>query len=131
VSGPLTDEACDFLRAGHFAHVATLLADGSPMSTCVWVDCRDGLVLLNTPDDSDKVRNVRGDSRVALTVSDGANPYRMLAIRGRVVSVSTEGAQAHRDLLGKRYLGRDTYPPAPGKRPAIIAIQPEHVRSTL
>ena len=131
MSERLSAEMRAFLRAGHFAHLATLLVDGSPASTPVWVDCRDDLVLINTPDDSAKVRNVRRDGRVALTVSDSANPYRMLAIRGRVVSIETEGAQAHRDELGKRYLGRDSYPSAPGRRPVIIAIRPDHVRGTL
>jgi PPOX class probable F420-dependent enzyme len=127
----LTDEACEFLRAGHFGHLATLLADGSPTSACVWVDCRDGLVLINTPEDSVKVRNAVRDPRVALTVHDRNDPYRMLAIRGRVVGIQTDGVQAHRNLLGKRYLGRDSYPTAPGRRNVILRIQPDHVRSSL
>ncbi|HEY4026748.1 MAG TPA: PPOX class F420-dependent oxidoreductase [Candidatus Dormibacteraeota bacterium] len=131
MSGPLPDEACEFLRAGHFAHLATLLADGSPSSACVWVDCQDGLVLVNTPADSAKARNAGRDPRVALTVHDRDNPYRMLAIRGRVVAIETEGAQEHRDLLGKRYLGRDTYPTAPGRPNVILRIQADHVRSSL
>ena len=52
---------------------------------------------------------MRRTPRVALAIQDPDNPYRYLAIRGRVEEVTEAGADAHIDALSKKYLGEDTY----------------------
>lgn len=126
----LSESARALLEGPNFAHLATLMPDGSPQVTPVWVDVdADGThVLVNTAEGRVKPRNVRRDPRVALSVANQENPYQMVSIRGRVVEITHEGADAHIDKMAKKYLGQDTYPfRRPGERRVILKIAPEHV----
>jgi hypothetical protein len=70
---------------------------------------------------------MRRDPRVTLAIQDPDNPYRYLEVRGRVVEITEEGADAHIDSLAKKYLGVDKYPNRrPGETRIIYRIQPEH-----
>lgn len=110
------------------AHVVTLDGDGSPHVTPVWVDVEGDDVVLNTADGRAKARNVRADPRVAVSVTDPDDPFRVVSFQGRVTSVSEEGADAHIDQLAKKYLGVDSYPMRqPGERRLKVTIRPERV----
>ena len=62
---------------------------------------------------------------VALAILDPDNPYRYLQIRGTVISVTENGANAHIDSLAKKYLGKDKYPfSQPGDVRVIFEIEP-------
>jgi PPOX class probable F420-dependent enzyme len=126
----LPEPVRQLLEAPNFGHLATLMADGSPQVTPVWVDVEDGYILVNTAEGRQKPRNVRRDPRVAISVADQRDPYRHVTIRGRVVEVTHEGAEAHIDRLAKKYLGRDVYPwRRPGERRVLLKIVPEHIAS--
>jgi PPOX class probable F420-dependent enzyme len=94
------------LERASTCYLATTMPDGSPQLTQTWADTDGEHVLINTVQGFQKVRNVQRDPRVALTLSDPANPSRYAAVRGEVVSISTDGAAAHIDALAQRYLGR-------------------------
>ncbi len=107
------------------ANLATLMADGSPQVTPVWFDFTDGKIRVNTARGRVKDRNMSRDPRVALVIVDPDNPYRHVQIRGRVTSVSEEGANAHIDSLAKKYLGVDKYPYGqPGEKRVTYVIEP-------
>lgn len=93
-----------------FANLATIMPDGSPQVTPVWVDYADGVVRVNTAKGRVKARNLKPGTPVALAIMDPDNPYRYLQIRGRVRRVTEEGADAHIDQLARKYLGKDKYP---------------------
>lgn len=93
-----------------FANVATVMKDGSPQVTPVWVDHTDGKIRLNTARGRVKSRTLRPGARVAIAIADPDNPYRYLQVRGRVLNVTEDGADAHIDSLAKKYLGQDKYP---------------------
>jgi PPOX class probable F420-dependent enzyme len=93
-----------------FAHLATLMADGSSQVTPVWVDYDGAHVRVNSAKGRLKDKNMRRDKRVALSIQDPENPYRYLAIRGEVVEITENGADAHIDALAKKYLGKDRIP---------------------
>jgi len=98
--------------------------------TPVWVDLQDGLVLVNTAKGRQKDRNLRRDPRVGLAISDPDNPYRYLQVRGRVLEVTEQGADAHIDKMAKKYLNKDTYPlRQPGEVRVLYKIQPERVQA--
>ncbi len=116
------------LSEPNFAHIATLMRDGSPHATVVWVDLDGGRILVNTAEGRTKPRNVRRDARVALSVAAQQNPYNSASIRGRVVELTHEGADEHIDRMAKKYMGVDKYPyRAPGEQRVILVIEPEHV----
>jgi PPOX class probable F420-dependent enzyme len=118
----------DILDKKSFAHVATLMPDGSPQVTPVWVDHANGKLLINSAKGRLKDRNMERDARVAVSIADPENPYRMLSVRGKVVEIKTDGADAHIDKLAKKYMGVDSYPfRQPGEVRVIYVIEPEKV----
>ena len=93
-----------------FAHLATLMNDGTPQVTPVWLDFTDGVIRVNTARGRVKDRNLKVGSRVALSVADPDNPYRYVQVRGKVTKETEQGADAHIDSLAKKYMGVDSYP---------------------
>jgi PPOX class probable F420-dependent enzyme len=111
----------------NYGHLATLMKDGSPQVTTVWLDLDGDRILVNTAEGRVKPRNIRRDPRVAISVSDPSG-YPSATIRGRVVEVTNEGAADHIDKLAKKYLEQDMYPWAqPGDVRVHFVVQPEHV----
>lgn len=120
----------DLFEKRTFAHLSTLFPDGSPQVTPVWVDYDAAAdeVLVNTARGRRKEKNIRGDSRVAISMTDPDDGYRFLAVRGDA-TLTSDGAVEHIDALAGRYMGRDEYPhhdEEDGER-VIIRIMPDSV----
>ena len=114
-----------------FANLATLMPDGSPQVTPVWVDYDGAYVRVNSAKGRVKDKNMRRDKRVALSIQDPDNPYRYLAVRGEVAEITENGADAHIDGLAKKYLGKDRYPfRSPGEVRVIYKIRPERISTS-
>ena len=101
----LPENLLTLLRGTSTCYVATTMPDGSPQLTQTWADTDGTYILVNTVDGFQKVRNVARDPRVAVTIADPDNPTRYIAVRGRVVSTTTEGGAEHIEALSRRYLG--------------------------
>lgn len=128
VSRELTDSAIGLFKGKNFAFIASLMKDGSPQLTPVWIDYDGQFLLVNTAEGRTKQRNFARDPRVAISVVDQNNPYNMVSVRGRVVDQTTNGADEHIDKLAKRYLGADKYPfRTPDEKRIILKIMPENV----
>ena len=113
-----------------FAQLATVNTDGSPQVTPVWVDYDGTHVIVNTAKGRKKANNLERNPRVALAISDPANPYRYIGIQGRVVEMTENGGDAHIDKMAKKYMGKDTYPlRTPDERRVIVKIAPEKVHT--
>lgn len=120
--------ARELIKGKNFAHVATLMADGSPQNTAVWIEIEGDKILFNTAEGRVKPRNLRRDPRVAISITDAANPYLATFIRGRVTNITPEGGDAHIDKLAKKYMGVDSYPyRQPGEVRLIVTVEPDHV----
>src|SRR5688500_3460371 len=101
----------DILDKKAFAHLATLMKDGSPQVSPVWIDHKDGKILVNTAKGRVKDRNMRRNPRVPLSISVPDNPYMQIPRRGRVVDIAEdETADAHIDRMAQKYLGKEKYP---------------------
>src|SRR5262249_36668356 len=100
----------DLFQKRVFASLATLMPDGKPQVTPVWIDYDGKHVLVNSAKGRVKDRNMRRDPRVSLALVDPENPYRYLQLQGRVAEITEEGADQHIDRMAKKYLGQDKYP---------------------
>ena len=128
MAGEIPAQFRDLLQKRIFADLATVMPDGSPQVTPVWFDVDGEYVRVNSAKGRLKDKNMRRDPRVALSLIDPENPYRHLAIRGKVVDITEKGADAHIDALAKKYLGLDTYPNRqPGDVRVIYRIKPLRV----
>jgi PPOX class probable F420-dependent enzyme len=106
----IPDKYLDLFQKKAFGSLATLMPDGSPQVTPVWVDYDGSHILINSARGRQKDKNMQRDAKVAVSIIDPDNPYRYLEIRGKVDAISEQGADAHIDKMAKKYMGKDTYP---------------------
>ena len=114
------------LRSTAIGHLATLMPDGSPQVSPVWVDAQDGLIVVNTAEGRLKLRNLRRDPRAALSIEELDGAREALMVRGRVVEITADGAMEHMDHLARRYDGK-AWTPVEGQRRIIVRIRPDRV----
>jgi PPOX class probable F420-dependent enzyme len=124
---PLPDDVRELLERRNFAHVATVLPDGSPHTVAVWIGVEDGHVAFFTQPGSRKARNLARDPRVAISIVDLENPYRGAHVRGRVArTVEGDEALAIIDRLAQKYTGA----PFPMRSGVVFLVEPERARFT-
>jgi len=106
----LSATARRLLDEPNIAVIATLMPDGAPQTSAVWVTRagEDSVAFATTP--TLKLANVRRDPRVSVTVYDREDPYLELNIRGRVTSVDPARGVALIDGLSSAYYGKTPYP---------------------
>jgi PPOX class probable F420-dependent enzyme len=120
------------IQQGPIAHLVTVGADGAPQVSVAWVGLQDDEVVIGTLPDQVKLRNIRRDPRVAISMvtghrnAYGLDEYVVLHGRARL----TEGGAA--ELLGRlahTYLGPDVrFPPMPDPPPGwVIHVTVERV----
>ena len=106
----LTQKAKALVDRPVLANIATVDAAGRPQLTPVWIDRRGDDLVFNTAKGRAKDANLTADPHVAVSVVDPDDPYNVVALRGTVTDITTDGADAHIDALAKKYLGVDSYP---------------------
>jgi PPOX class probable F420-dependent enzyme len=127
-NGIKTAPVTKLFECKNFAYLATLMEDGSPQVTPVWIDIDGDHLLVNTAHGRLKQRNVSRDPRVAISTVDHSNPYEMVTIRGKVVEQNSKGADDHINKMAKKYLGLDKYPfRQPGEKRVILKVKPDRV----
>lgn len=126
----LNEKAISLIDGQNFGNIATIMNDGSPQVTPVWINRKGDNILVNTAEGRIKQKNILNDQRVAISIFDQKNPYNMVSIKGKVISQSYEGANEHIDSLAKKYIGKDKYPwGQPNEKRIILEIQPEQIFS--
>ena len=126
----IPEKFLDLFKKKAFASLATLMPDGSPQVTPVWVDYDGKNILFNSALGRMKDKNVRRNPHVALAIQDPENPYRYLEIRGRVVEITQNGADDSINKLSQKYLDKPVYPfTQPGEQRVLYKIEPEHFSS--
>jgi PPOX class probable F420-dependent enzyme len=120
---PIPAGVRELLEAPNYVHLSTLRADGSPRNWVVWVGLEDDFILVCTSDAIWKAKDMRRDPRVALSVTDMNNPYRMAAVQGRVVEVRSDEDCRYMDPISFKY----TSAPFPSRGPDrvcfVIAVE--------
>nr|WP_296074983.1 PPOX class F420-dependent oxidoreductase [uncultured Actinoplanes sp.] len=95
----------DLLEAPSICLLATTNPDGAPQLTEVWTDTDGKHILINTVEGHRKLKNVRRDPRVAVSVLDRDDPSTYYSIAGTVTSIDHEGAGEHIERLSQKYTG--------------------------
>lgn len=118
------------------AVLSTLMPDGMPQSSMVWVDTDGQYVLLNTTLERQKGRNMQRNPQVSLLIVDRKDTSRWIEIRGVVVEMTQDGAEAHADKLARLYTGKqhfygDIYPAAQRTRETRVIVKIEPVKVSL
>lgn len=115
----------DILNKKAFAHLSTIMPDGTPHNSPVWFNIENNIIQINTAIGRVKDNNMKKNSNVALSIQDPENPYSYVGIRGTVIERTEDGADEHIDSLAKKYLNADNYPyRSPTERRIIYKIKP-------
>ena len=120
---PIPDDVRELLDAANYVHLSTLRADGSPRNWVVWVGLEGDSILVCTSDAIWKAKDMRRDPRVALSVTDMTNPYRMAAIQGRVVEVRSDEGCGYMDPISIKYTGAPFPSRGPDRVCFVIAVE--------
>jgi len=129
MSTALSPEVKQLIYHPNFAHLATLMPDGSPQSVPVWVGREGEHIVICTGEGSLKAKNTRRDPRVALSIVDFTNPYEEVQIRGRVVERRPDSDFKIMDAVSYKYTGKPFPFRNPEGRVALI-VEVEKVRYT-
>ena len=123
---PLPAELDELLTKPNPAVIATLKPDGAPHTVATWYLWEDGRVLVNMDEGRKRLRYLRADPRVALTVFDGDRWYSHVSLRGRVVSLTDDADKADIDRLSRHYRGQDYPDRERGRVSAWIEVDTWH-----
>jgi PPOX class probable F420-dependent enzyme len=102
----LSDDIKVLLDRPNFAHLSTLMPDGSPQSAPVWILREGDRILIGTGEGSLKAKNTRRDPRIALSITDMEDPYSEAQLRGRVVERRPDGDFKGMDAISRKYTGQ-------------------------
>ena len=124
----IPEKALDLFQKPALAHIATLMPDGTPQVTPVWVDFDGTYVRINTSKGRRKEINMEHRPQVGLDIVDPANPFHWLSIRGHIAEITEEGANDHINKLSAKYTGNPQYQNfQPGETRVICKITPDRV----
>lgn len=125
----LSAEVKQLIDRPNFAHFATLMPDGSPNATPVWIGREGDHLIICTGEGSLKGKNTKRDPRVALSLVDFNNPYEEVQIRGRVIERRPDPDLKTMDPISHKYTGK----PFPMRSPegrVVLVIEVEKARYT-
>jgi PPOX class probable F420-dependent enzyme len=130
MSEQIPPKALDLFQKPALANLATIMPDGTPQVTPVWVDFDGTHILINTARGRRKVLNMQQHPQVGLDIVDPSNPWHWLSVRGRITEITEQGANEHINKLSQKYTGSPTYQfLQPGEVRVICKIEPDRVLS--
>jgi PPOX class probable F420-dependent enzyme len=126
----LSDDVKTLIRGANFAHLATLMPDGSPQTAPVWVDLEGDRILIGTGEGSLKAKNTRRDGRVALSMVAFDNPYVEAQLRGRVAERWKDADFKIMDRISRQYIGKEFPMRQNAEQRVVLVIEIERARFT-
>jgi len=131
VATPLSPDVRALLDEPNFAHLATLMPDGSPQSAPVWVGVEGDHVLVATGEGSLKAKNTRRDPRVSVSIVAMDNPYREAQLRGRVVERRPDAKFEVMDRISRKYIGKEFPMRTNPEQRVVLVIEVQRARYTV
>lgn len=130
MAATISAEHADLLNRPIVVSLATVMPDGQPQVNPVWCSYDGTHVLINSAAGRVKDRNMKDRPQATVLCLDPQNPFKWVEVRGKVVEITTEGADAHIDDLAELYIGQRPYPfRQPGEQRVIYKIEPTRVVS--
>ena len=125
---PLSDDIKTLVRGANFAHLATLMPDGSPQVAPVWVDLEGDRIIVGTSEGSLKAKNAKRDARVALSLVAYDNPYVEAQLRGRVAERWTDADFKIMDRISRKYIRKEFPMRDNADKRVVLVIEIERAR---
>jgi PPOX class probable F420-dependent enzyme len=119
---PLSDDVKKLVDRPNFAHLATLMPDGSPHSAPVWIAREGDLLLITTEATSLKGKNTQRDPRVGISIVDFRDPYMEAQMRGRVIERRPDQQLKDYDRMSQKYIGKP-WPYREEESPIVLVIE--------
>ena len=123
----LSEDVRELLNRPNFAHLSTLMKDGSPKVDPVWIALEGDRILVGTGEGTIKAKNSHRDPRVALSVIDGEDPYWEVQIRGRVVEWRPDEEFVGMDAIAHKYTGAE-FPWRNPEGRVVLIIEADAIR---
>jgi PPOX class probable F420-dependent enzyme len=117
--------------------LTTMMPDGMPHSSIVWVDYDGEYVLINTTLERQKGRNMQSNPKVTVLVIDPKDSSRWVEVRGLVRVMTRDCAEVHADKLtqrycpGKRHFYGDIYPAEQQQKETRVIVKIEPIKVSL
>ncbi len=127
MSQQIPDKALDLFQKPALANLATIMPDGTPQVTPVWVDFDGTHVRINTARGRRKAVNMEQNPKVGLDIVDPSDDFHWISIRGHIAEITEEGANDHINSLSHKYTGGDYQGFRPGEVRVIYKITPDRV----
>ena len=137
MQNPIPNTHLDLFREPVHGVLTTMMPDGMPQSSVVWVDYDGEYVLINTTLERQKGRNMQSNPKVTVLVIDPKDSSRWVEVRGLVMEMTRSGAEAHADKLtqrycpGKRHFYGDVYPPEQKEKETRVIVRIQPIKTTL
>src|SRR5262249_23833555 len=123
----LSTEIRQLVDRPNFAHLATLLSDGSPHSDPVWIAREEDRIVVCTSENTLKAKNTRRDPRVSISIVDVDDPYNEVQLRGRFVEHRPDADLKVLDLVSRKYTGKP-YPMRSPEGRLVLIIEIDKAR---
>jgi len=123
----LTEKATDLIDGKNFGNLAFVTPKGDPHVSPVWVDREGDLILINAADFRVKIRLLKVNQKVMLSITEQHNPYNKVLIRGHVTEITKKGALEQNNRMSMKYLGTLDDPDRPIADRVLIKIQPDKI----
>jgi len=117
--------------------LTTMMPDGMPQSSVVWVDYDGEYVLINTTLERQKGRNMQMNPKVTVLVIDPKDSSRWVEVRGQVREMTRDCAEVHADKLtqrycpGKQHFYGDIYPPEQKEKETRVIVKIEPIKVSM
>jgi PPOX class probable F420-dependent enzyme len=124
----------DLLTSPVHGVLTTIMPDGTPQASIIWVDYDEGYLLINTTLERQKGRNIQANPKVTVLVIDPKDSSRWIEVRGHVHEITQDGADAHADKLtqrycrDKQYFYGDIYPPEQKYKETRVIVRIEPIK---
>jgi len=116
----------DLLSEPLIVHMATVRPDGQLQNNPMLFEWDGERFKMSLTKSRQKYRNLLADPRVAISVTDAANPYRYLELRGAIDKIEDDANNDFLNSCAKRYMGVDEYPhDPPGAERIIVSFVPQ------